>query len=89
MTQPTDRLGQPLSVGDWVEFNDHASPININNGVRVEISGFGDYGFVQNGEYAAFTNGRSALLVDLTKINPRPETTTWDKCAFVPEGINA
>lgn len=79
MSQPTDRLGQPLSVGDWVVFRDCITP-NPDDGARYQLVGFASC------KIALLDSGEKCFTASLTKINPKKQTTTWDKCVWQPEG---
>lgn len=86
MNQPTDRLGQPLAVGDWVEFRDRLAEQSQWNGNRYQVTGFDSLFEI---EIAYLDDGMNADLLDLTKINHKPKTTTWDQCEWIPEGVTA
>lgn len=88
MNRPVDRLGQPLLVGDWVLTPSDVTAkwacgkfevldIIYDDGLCVVIDKMPD-----GRNVVAFCN-------TVTKINPKPETTTWDKCAWQPEGVKA
>lgn len=90
--QPTDRLGQPLSVGDWV-VQVSSAPHDVVDAIGWEACicnvDENDYDLPvqfstpdRQGQTGTWNNPRH-----FEKINPKQQTTAWDKCVWRPEGV--